>query len=159
MLDRDETGLQLAQLGTAGHGLLDTKDVVLCDIREEEPLHAIFAERRPEVVFHAAALKHLPMLEQFPDEAWKTNVLGTLNVINAGRAVGVDTFINISTDKAANPTSVWDTRSVSPRSSRRGRPKIPGIVTCRCASAMSSAVAGRCCRRFRRSFRRAVRSR
>jgi len=106
MLDRDETGLQLAQLGTSGHGLLDTNDVVLADIREVDTLEAIFRARRPEVVFHAAALKHLPMLEQYPDEAWKTNVLGTLNVLNAARAVGVRTFVNISTDKAANPTSV-----------------------------------------------------
>lgn len=106
MLDRDETGLQLAQLGTAGHGLLDTKDVVLADIREPEIIDEIFDSRRPEVVFHAAALKHLPMLEQYPDEAWKTNVLGSLNVINAARRVGVTTFVNVSTDKAANPTSV-----------------------------------------------------
>ncbi|MBN6190652.1 MULTISPECIES: polysaccharide biosynthesis protein [unclassified Microbacterium] len=106
MVDRDETGLQVAQLGTAGHGLLDTNDVVLADIRDTDTLDRIFLEREPEVVFHAAALKHLPMLEQYPDEAWKTNVLGTLNVINASRRVGVSTFINISTDKAANPTSV-----------------------------------------------------
>lgn len=106
MLDRDETGLQQAQLGTSGHGLLDTRDVVLADIRDEEALQRVFAERRPEVVFHAAALKHLPMLEQYPDEAWKTNVIGTLNVLEAARSVGVTTFINISTDKAANPTSV-----------------------------------------------------
>ena len=106
MLDRDETGLQQAQLGTAGHGLLDTRDVVLADIREPQVLASIFEDRRPEVVFHAAALKHLPILEQYPDEAWKTNVLGTLNVVNAARAVGVSTFVNISTDKAANPTSV-----------------------------------------------------
>lgn len=106
MLDRDETGLQHAQLGTRGHGLLDGKEVVLCDIRDYDALAAVFAERRPEVVFHAAALKHLPMLEQYPHEAWKTNVLGTLNVINAARASDVTTFINISTDKAANPTSV-----------------------------------------------------
>ncbi len=105
MLDRDETGLQQAQLGTVGHGLLHTKDVVLADIREPDALQRIFADRRPEVVFHAAALKHLPMLEQYPDEAWKTNVLGTLNVVNAARSVGVSTFVNISTDKAANPTS------------------------------------------------------
>jgi dTDP-glucose 4,6-dehydratase len=106
MLDRDETGLQLAQLGTAGHGLLDTNDVILADIRDADVLNGIFEDRRPEVVFHAAALKHLPMLEQYPDEAWKTNVLGTLNVINAARRVGVTHFVNISTDKAANPTSV-----------------------------------------------------
>lgn len=106
MLDRDESGLQNAQLGTAGHGLLDTRDVVLADIRDEGALRAVFHERRPEVVFHAAALKHLPMLEQYPEEAWKTNVIGTLNVLTAARDAGVDTFVNISTDKAANPTSV-----------------------------------------------------
>lgn len=106
MLDRDETGLQQAQLATAGHGLLDTRDVVLCDIRDRDAVSKVFADRRPEVVFHAAALKHLPMLEQYPDEAWKTNVVGTLNVLEAARQVDVHTFVNISTDKAANPTSV-----------------------------------------------------
>ena len=106
LLDRDETALQTAQLAISGHGLLDTRDVVLADIRDAETLQRIFEERRPEVVFHAAALKHLPMLEQYPDEAWKTNVLGTLNVLQAARAAGVTTFVNVSTDKAANPTSV-----------------------------------------------------
>src|SRR5699024_3607941 len=62
--------------------------------------------RRPQVVFHAAALKHLPVLEQFPAEAWKTNVMGTSNVVAAAMAHDVETFINISTDKAANLTSV-----------------------------------------------------
>lgn len=106
LLDRDETALQATQLSISGHGLLDTRDVVLNDIRDAEALRVIFEERRPDVVFHTAALKHLPMLEQYPDEAWKTNVLGTLNVLRAARGVGVRTFVNISTDKAANPTSV-----------------------------------------------------
>ena len=106
MLDRDETALQGVQLSISGHGLLDTRDVVLADIRDADALMAIFAERRPEVVFHAAALKHLPMLEQYPEEAWKTNVLGTLNVLKASLSVDVTTFVNVSTDKAANPTSV-----------------------------------------------------
>jgi FlaA1/EpsC-like NDP-sugar epimerase len=106
MLDHDETGLQSTQISIFGHGLLDTPDVVLASIRDEGSLMEIFEDRRPEVVFHAAALKHLPMLEQFPEEAWKTNVLGTLNVLTAAQAVGVTTFVNISTDKAANPTSV-----------------------------------------------------
>ena len=106
MLDRDETALQQAQIAIAGHGLLDTRDVVLADIRDVAALEAIFDDRRPDVVFHAAALKHLPMLEQYPDEAWKTNVLGTQNVLDAAKRVGVATFVNISTDKAANPTSV-----------------------------------------------------
>lgn len=106
MLDRDETGLQGTQISIAGHGLLDTDEVVLADIRDEKSIHDIFLQRRPEVVFHAAALKHLPMLEQYPHEAWQTNVLGTLNVLQAAKAAGVETFVNISTDKAANPTSV-----------------------------------------------------
>ena len=106
MLDRDETGLQQALINVAGNGLLDTDAVVLADIRDTDTLKQIFLARRPEVVFHAAALKHLPMLEQYPEEAWKTNVLGTLNVLNAAEAADVETFINISTDKAANPTSV-----------------------------------------------------
>lgn len=106
MLDRDETGLQLAQIAVSGRGLLDTKDIVLADIREKEVLQELFAKIQPDVVFHAAALKHLPVLEQFPDEAWKTNVLGTLNVLQAASKTGVKTFINISTDKAADPTSI-----------------------------------------------------
>lgn len=106
MLDRDETSLQEVQLSIAGHGLLDTNDVVLADIRDTGALEQVFLEHKPEVVFHAAALKHLPMLEQYPEEAWKTNVQGTLNVLNASREAKVHTFVNISTDKAANPTSV-----------------------------------------------------
>ena len=106
MLDHDETNLQSTQISILGHGLLDTRDVVLASIRDRDNILQIFKDRRPEVVFHAAALKHLPMLQQYPVEAWETNVLGTLNVLKAARAVGVETFVNISTDKAANPTSV-----------------------------------------------------
>ncbi|MHC6222075.1 polysaccharide biosynthesis protein [Arthrobacter sp. MMS24-S77] len=106
MLDRDESGLHGVQMSIMGSGLLDTDDVVLADIRDQDALQAIFTARRPDVVFHAAALKHLPMLEQYPSEAWQTNVLGTLNVLNAALDAGVETFINISTDKAADPTSV-----------------------------------------------------
>lgn len=106
LLDRDETGLQGTDIRIKGDGLLDTNEVVLADIRDAQALKDIFNDRKPDVVFHAAALKHLPMLEQYPDEAWKTNVLGTLNVLEAARESGVETLINISTDKAANPTSV-----------------------------------------------------
>lgn len=106
MLDRDETNLQQTSIGIRGNGLLTTDDVVLADIRDAEAITEIFRARRPEVVFHAAALKHLPMLEQYPDEAWKTNVLGSRNVLEAARQARVETFVNISTDKAANPSSV-----------------------------------------------------
>lgn len=105
MLDRDETGLQHAQLAINGNGLLSTKETVLADIRDAEAIRNVFEAYRPHVVFHAAALKHLPMLERYPEEGWKTNVLGTLNVLEAAEAVQVERFVNISTDKAANPTS------------------------------------------------------
>ncbi|KRF21285.1 capsule biosynthesis protein CapD [Nocardioides sp. Soil797] len=106
MLDRDESALHAVQLSITGRALLDSQDVVLCDIRDINAVKAIFAERRPEVVFHAAALKHLPMLEQYPAEALKTNIHGTWNVLQAAEMVDVERFVNVSTDKAANPTSV-----------------------------------------------------
>ncbi|MGO2003116.1 polysaccharide biosynthesis protein [Arthrobacter rhombi] len=105
MLDRDETGLQTTQISLTGRGLLNGQDTVLADIRDAETLTGIFVDRKPEVVFHTAALKHVSLLEQYPEEAWKTNVLGSLNVLNAARAANVDTYVNISTDKAANPTT------------------------------------------------------
>jgi FlaA1/EpsC-like NDP-sugar epimerase len=100
------------QLSIHGRALLDSDEVILCDIRDEAAVRTVFATRRPDVVFHAAALKHLPMLEQYPAEAVKTNVLGTRIVLDAADLVGVDRFVNISTDKAANPCSVlgWSKR-------------------------------------------------
>jgi FlaA1/EpsC-like NDP-sugar epimerase len=65
-----------------------------------------FEHHRPDIVFHAAALKHLPLLERAPGEALKTNIWGTLSVLDAAAQAGVEYFINISTDKAADPTSV-----------------------------------------------------
>ncbi|MDO5677058.1 MAG: nucleoside-diphosphate sugar epimerase/dehydratase [Propionibacteriaceae bacterium] len=106
MLDRDESALHGVQLAIFGNGLLDTDDMVLCDIRDMDALREVFQTYRPDVVFHAAALKHLPMLERFPFEGWKTNVLGTRNVLRAAHEVGVKRFVNISTDKAAAATSV-----------------------------------------------------
>jgi FlaA1/EpsC-like NDP-sugar epimerase len=106
MLDRDESALHALQLSIHGRANLNSDEVILCDIRDHAALHAAFAARRPEVVFHAAALKHLTMLEQYPAEAVKTNVFGTRNVLDASDLFGVSRFVNISTDKAANPTSV-----------------------------------------------------
>lgn len=105
-LDRDESGLHAVQLSIHGRALLDGNDLVLADIRDRDRLFEVFDELRPEVVFHAAALKHLPLLEAAPQEGWKTNVVGTQNVLDAAEHVGVTHFVNVSTDKAANPTSV-----------------------------------------------------
>ncbi|CAB4963809.1 unannotated protein [freshwater metagenome] len=109
MLDRDESALHAVQLSIFGHGLLDEPNTVLCDIRDRAALEKVFDEHQPEIVFHAAALKHLPMLERFPDEGWKTNVLGTLNLLRLSERHRVAHFVNISTDKAADSTSVLGT--------------------------------------------------
>jgi FlaA1/EpsC-like NDP-sugar epimerase len=106
MVDRDESALHGVQLSLEGHALLDSPDLVLLDLRDHAGVHRLLAERRPEVVFHAAALKHLPMLERYPTEAVMTNVWATLNLLEAAVATGVERLVNISTDKAADPTSV-----------------------------------------------------
>jgi FlaA1/EpsC-like NDP-sugar epimerase len=104
MLDRDESALHAVQLSLQGRALLDSAELILADLRDPEAIREVFATRRPQVVFHAAALKHLPLLERYPAEAVKTNVWGTQTVLDAAR--DVEKFVNISTDKAANPISV-----------------------------------------------------
>ncbi|MCX6524206.1 MAG: nucleoside-diphosphate sugar epimerase/dehydratase [Actinobacteria bacterium] len=106
MLDRDESALQAVQISIEGRGLLDSRDLVVCCIRDSGRLQQVFEEHRPEVVFHAAALKHLPLLEMHAEEGWKTNVWGTQNLLELAGEFGVDRFVNISTDKAADPSSV-----------------------------------------------------
>ena len=106
MLDRDESALHEVQLSINGRALLDTPQTVLADLRDEQAINEVFDSRKPQVVFHAAALKHLPLLERYPHEAYQTNVLGTATVLNAAQRTGVEVFVNISTDKAANPISV-----------------------------------------------------
>lgn len=77
------------------------------NVREPARLEAIFCEHRPAVVFHAAAYKHVPLMEQHNEvEALRTNVLGTLNAARAAAACGARRFVMISTDKAVNPTNV-----------------------------------------------------
>jgi FlaA1/EpsC-like NDP-sugar epimerase len=106
LLDRDESALHGLAIDLYGHGLLDQRNIALADIRDPEALRQVFLEHKPAIVFHAAALKHLPLLEAYPLEAWKSNVIGTLNVLTAAAESGVGTFVNISTDKAAEPSSV-----------------------------------------------------
>jgi len=79
---------------------------VIIDIRDRRRLEQFFREYRPTVVFHAAAHKHVPLMESAPDEAVKNNVFGTKNVAELADAYGVKRFVMISTDKAVNPTSV-----------------------------------------------------
>ncbi|BBH71605.1 dTDP-glucose 4,6-dehydratase [Actinoplanes sp. OR16] len=106
MLDRDESGLHAVQLSLDGRGMLDDRNLVVADIRDQQRLDEVFAEHRPHVVFHAAALKHLPLLEMHPSEALKTNIIGTYQILQTAMRHNVDRLVNISTDKAADPCSV-----------------------------------------------------
>lgn len=106
LLDRDESALHALHLTMFGRAMLDTDDLILADIRDAARIREVMQDVKPDVVFHAAALKHLPMLEAAPAEAFKTNVLGTRNVLQAAYDASVPVFVNISTDKAADPVSV-----------------------------------------------------
>jgi dTDP-glucose 4,6-dehydratase len=105
LVDRDETALLNLQLSLDGTGLLTDASLVLGDIRDSGRMEEIFENAKPDIVFHAAALKHLTTLQRFPEEAMKTNIIGTQNVLRAAVKLSVTTFVNISTDKAADPTS------------------------------------------------------
>ena len=106
MLDRDESALHEVQLTLHGRALLDSDETVLADIRDPRRVREVFDRFRPQIVFHAAALKHLPLLERYPGEAVQSNILGTRTVLEAAAACGATSFVNISTDKAADPVSV-----------------------------------------------------
>ena len=103
LLDHDETHLHEAAANLPG---TTTTQLVLTDIRDRARLKAVFEDVRPELVFHAAAHKHVPFLEADPIEAVQTNVLGTVNVIHAARSVAVERLVFISTDKAVRPCNV-----------------------------------------------------
>ena len=104
-LDRDESALHEAML-TWSDTLDQAPEQILCDIRDTKRVGRAFDRLKPEIVFHAAALKHVPILQDHPDEAVKTNVVGTSNVIDAGRRNGMERFVLISTDKAVAPSSI-----------------------------------------------------
>ncbi len=75
-------------------------------VRDKKRLDSVFEKHRPDIVYHAAAHKHVPLMEDSPNEAVKNNVFGTLNTVRAADKYGVHRFVLISTDKAVNPTNV-----------------------------------------------------
>ena len=81
-------------------------DAVVASVRDKDRLEEVFKEYKPEIVFHAAAHKHVPLMENNPLEAIKNNVFGTYNVVNCADEFEVEKFILISTDKAVNPTNI-----------------------------------------------------
>ncbi len=79
---------------------------IICDIRNREKVFKIFEKYKPDIVFHTAAHKHVPLMEKNPDEAVLNNIFGTKNLLDASVKNGVERFINISTDKAVNPVNI-----------------------------------------------------
>lgn len=106
LVDRDEYALYRLQLDLTGTAMLDDPRFILADVSNAAEMNRIFAETKPYGVFHAAAHKHLPLLERSPSAGIVTNVLGTETIAAACVKHGVKRFVNVSTDKAANPTSV-----------------------------------------------------
>ena len=78
----------------------------MCDIRDSNAIEKIFEEFKPQIVFHAAAYKHVPIQENFPWEAVKTNIFGTFNLSKSSIINDVEKFVLVSTDKAVKPINV-----------------------------------------------------
>jgi len=106
MVDLAESGLYDVEMELRAKGTASSLLVALGDVRDRNAMQRLFETHTPEVILHAAAYKHVPMMEAQPREAIATNVLGTRNMAELACAFGVEKFILISTDKAVNPTSV-----------------------------------------------------
>jgi len=105
-LDRDESALHALALGLSHEAASHSELCIVADVKDLNGLNEIFAKYKPDIVIHAAALKHLVIVERFPREGYLTNVIGTLNVLEAAKINRISQVVNISTDKAANPTSI-----------------------------------------------------
>jgi len=106
LFDNGEFNLYQIDMEMAEHYGDMARSAILGDVRDAVRLAQVFAAERPEIVFHAAAFKHVPLTEQNPNEAALTNAIGTAEVAEACRAHGVATMVLVSTDKAVNPTNV-----------------------------------------------------
>lgn len=104
-LDNSENSLFELEIGLRTLLPALSLEAVLLDVKDYERLHECLQTYKPEVIFHAAAYKHVPMMERFPAQAWANNVVGTRNLIDCAQKSGVKTFILISTDKAVDPAN------------------------------------------------------
>ncbi|MDE2006972.1 MAG: polysaccharide biosynthesis protein [Rhodospirillales bacterium] len=106
LLDNGEYALWQIDLELAERHPALPREAVIADVRDAGRIRAVFAAARPDLVFHAAALKHVPIVEANPAEGLLTNAAGTRHVADAARAAGARAMVLISTDKAVNPSSV-----------------------------------------------------
>jgi len=105
-LDRDENALHSLSLAVSNTALFQEANYVLQDIRDKVGIDKLIKESNPSLIIHCAALKHLSVLERYPREAVLTNVLGTKNLLDSAVKYKTPGFLNVSTDKAAEPISV-----------------------------------------------------
>ncbi|TCK67795.1 FlaA1/EpsC-like NDP-sugar epimerase [Winogradskyella wandonensis] len=106
ILDQAESPLYNIQLEIKDNFPKLTYEAVICDIRNIEKTRKAFNKYKPDVVYHAAAYKHVPLMENHPSEAIFANVLGTKNVADLSQEFGAEKFVMVSTDKAVNPSNV-----------------------------------------------------
>jgi FlaA1/EpsC-like NDP-sugar epimerase len=106
LLDNAETPLHQLELEFKSRISTQPFDFLLADVRNNAQMRHIFEKIRPDVVYHAAAYKHVPLMESHPAEAVSTNIAGTLQLARLAREFGVKKFVLVSTDKAVNPSSV-----------------------------------------------------
>jgi FlaA1/EpsC-like NDP-sugar epimerase len=106
LLDQAESPLHELELAFNEKSTLKKHEVVIGDVRNKDRMHNVFNTFKPQIVFHAAAYKHVPMMENNPSESILTNILGTKTVADLAVEFKVEKFVMISTDKAVNPTNV-----------------------------------------------------
>lgn len=106
LLDEAESPLYDMQLELSERYRFNDFSIEMASVRDQERMEGIFDKYRPDVVYHAAAYKHVPMVELLPTEGVKTNIFGTKNTADLAVKYGVDSFVMVSTDKAVNPTNV-----------------------------------------------------
>ncbi len=133
MVDNGETPMYevLNELARGGADMSKIQSY-MCDVTREYRVNEIFRKERPEVVFHAAAYKHVPLMEENPKEAVRVNVMGTKIVAEAAISVGADKFVMVSTDKAVNPSNVMGATKRTAEilvQSMRGKGKTEFVIT------------------------------
>lgn len=106
LLDQAESPLYDLDQEFKDEGLLTPYKVILSDIRDRKKMNVILRKYRPQVIFHAAAYKHVPMMENYPEESVKCNIIGTQILADLAVLTKVEKFVLVSTDKAVNPTNV-----------------------------------------------------
>ncbi len=132
ILDQAETPLHHLRLEMESHFKNTDIATEICDIRNKNSLEIIFKKHKPNVVFHAAAYKHVPMMEENPSEAIFVNVMGTKNMADLSCNYNVESFVMVSTDKAVNPSNVMGaSKRIAEKyiQSLHSKSKITGCIT------------------------------